>query len=119
LVGGAEDFLGALFGYHFRIRTTSTAEPMLYIAASIIGSLKAQRFATKQRHGFGFYLTQTAWRGFSVREISLGCVQQNVSAFVEKCLLRELRKRIDSELSTTRKALNISVRVIGWNALNT
>ena len=47
LVGGAEDFLGALFRYCFRIRTTPTAEPVLYIAASIIGSLKAQRFATK------------------------------------------------------------------------
>lgn len=40
-------------------------------------------------------------RGFSVREISVGRVQQNVTAFVEKCLLRELRKRIDGELSST------------------
>jgi hypothetical protein len=78
LIGSAEDFLGTLFRYRFRIRTTATADPILNITATVIGSFKAQRFATKKRHGFGFYLTQTAWRGFSVREISLGRVQQNV-----------------------------------------
>jgi len=29
LIGGAEDFLGALFGYRFLIKTTSTAQPIL------------------------------------------------------------------------------------------
>ena len=47
LVGGAEDFLGALFRYCFRIRSASRAEPVLDIAASVIGSFKAQRFAAK------------------------------------------------------------------------
>jgi hypothetical protein len=41
-----------------------------------------------------------------------------VSAFVKKCLLKKLRKRIDSELSATGESLHISVRVIEWNALN-
>ena len=66
LIGCTEDFLGALFWYRFRIRTASTAQPMLYIAASIIGSLKAQRFATKQRYGFGFNFSQITGRGFGV-----------------------------------------------------
>ena len=47
LVGGTEDFLGALFRYSIGVRITATAEPVLYIAASIIGSLKRQRFAAK------------------------------------------------------------------------
>ena len=47
LVGGAEDFLSAFFRYRFRVRTTATGQPMLDIAARIIGSRKAQRFAAK------------------------------------------------------------------------
>src|SRR6185312_3172582 len=42
LVGGAEDFLGALFGYHLGVRTSSTAEPILHVTPAILGSLKAQ-----------------------------------------------------------------------------
>ena len=34
LIGGAEDFLGALFRYCFRIKTASTTQPMLNIAAA-------------------------------------------------------------------------------------
>ena len=74
LIGSAEDFLGALFRYRFRIKTTATADPILNITTTKIGSLKAQRFATKKRHGFRFDLAQTARRGISIREICLGCV---------------------------------------------
>jgi hypothetical protein len=78
LVGSAKDFLGALFRYRVGVGTSSTAEPMLDIAASIIGSLKAQRFATKQRHGFGFDFAQTARRRLSIREVSLVAVKNGV-----------------------------------------
>ncbi len=71
LIGGAEDFLGALFGYRFRIKTASTAEPILNITSAKLCSFEAQRFATKKRHGFRFDFSQTARRGLSVREISL------------------------------------------------
>ena len=118
LVGGSENLLGALFGYCFGIKTVPSAQPVLNVTSAKLGSLKPQRFAAKKRHGFRFDFSQIARRGFSVREISLACVQQNVSAFVEKCLLKKLRKRIDSELSATGESLHISVRVIEWNALN-
>src|SRR5829696_2164198 len=71
LVGGTEDFLGALFGYHFRVRTASTVEPILHVTPAILGSLKAQRFATQKRHRFGFYFAEVSRRGFSVSEIYL------------------------------------------------
>jgi hypothetical protein len=119
LVGGAENLLGALFGYCFGIKTVPSAQPVLNVTSAKLGSLKPQRFAAKKRHGFRFDFSQIARRGFSVREISLACVQQNVSAFVKKCLLKKLRKRIDSELSATGESLHISVRVIERNALNT
>ena len=99
LVGGPEDFLGALFGYRFGVRSTATAEPILYIAASIIGSLKAQRFATKKRYGFGFDFTQTAGCRFVVGEIAVVGVKNYVSQFVKKCLVRQLRKRVNCDLT--------------------
>ena len=71
LVGGAEDFLGALFGYHFGVRTSSTAEPILHVTPAILGSLKAQRFTTKKRHGFRFDFAQTPRRRLSIGEIRL------------------------------------------------
>src|SRR6185503_13826626 len=118
LIGGTKDFLSALFRDRFGIRNTAAAEPALYIAASIIGSLKAQRFATKKRYGFGFDFTQTAGRRFAVREISVVGVKNYVSQFMEKCLVWELSKWVDCNLALAGKALNISVRVIEWNALN-
>jgi len=72
LVGGTEDFLGTLFGYGFRVKTTPTADPILNIPATISGSLKPQRFTTKKRHGFRFDLAQTTRRGLSIGEICLG-----------------------------------------------
>ena len=75
LVGGSEDFLGALFRYCFGARTTATAQPMLDIAASIIGALKGQRFAAKKRHGFGFDFAQTARRRIIIRKVSLVAVE--------------------------------------------
>ena len=54
LIGGAEDFLGALFGDRFRVKTIPTADPILNIPATKLGSLKPQRFTTKKRHGFRF-----------------------------------------------------------------
>jgi hypothetical protein len=38
---------------------------------------------------------------------------------VKKCLVWELRKRVNCDLTLARKALHISVRMIEWNALNT
>jgi hypothetical protein len=46
LIGGAEDSLGALFGYCFRIKTVSTAEPILNVTSAKLRSIKSQRFAT-------------------------------------------------------------------------
>jgi hypothetical protein len=120
LVGGAEDFLGALFGYHFRVRTASTAEPILHVTPAILGSLKAQRFATQQGHRFGFYFAEVSRRGFSVSEIYLSAMAQYyVTKFVEKSLKRQLSKRVNRYLTLLCKTLNISVRVIEWNALDT
>jgi hypothetical protein len=119
MIGGTKDFLSALFRYRFGVRNTAAAEPVLYIAASIIGSLKAQRFATKKRYGFGFDFTQTAGRRFVVREISVVGVKNYVSQFMEKRLVWELSKRANCDLTLAGKALNISVRVIEWNTLNT
>src|SRR5690348_7204994 len=62
LVGSPEDFLGALFGYRFRIRTTPTAQPVLDIPSAKLGSLKSQRLTTKKGHGFRFDLAQTTRR---------------------------------------------------------
>jgi hypothetical protein len=45
-------------------------------------------------------------------------VQQNVSALVEKSFLRQLRDRVNSELSATGESLHISVCVIERDALN-
>ena len=56
LIGSAEDFLRALFRYRFGIKTTATGDPILNIPTTEGGSLKAQGFATKQRHGFRFDL---------------------------------------------------------------
>jgi len=72
---------------------------MLYIAASIVGSLKTQRFATKQRHGFGFYFAQTARRRLVIRKISLVGMKDNVTKFVKKCLEWQLRKWVDCDLA--------------------
>ena len=74
LVGGAEDFLGALFGVPFRVKTVPSAQPILNVASAKLGSLKPQRFTTKKRHGFRFDLAQTARRGISVGELCLCCV---------------------------------------------
>jgi hypothetical protein len=71
LVGGAEDSLGALFRDRIGIKTVSTAEPILKIPSAKLRPFKTQRFTTKKRHGFGFDLSQTAQRGFSVCEIAL------------------------------------------------
>ena len=120
LVGGPEDFLGALFGYHFGVRTSPTAEPILHVTPAILGSLKAQRFTTKKRHGFRFDLTQTTRRGFTVSEIYLSAMAQYyVTKFVQKSLKRELRKWVNRDLALLCKTLNISIRVIEWNALDT
>jgi hypothetical protein len=118
LVGGSEDLLGALFGYRFGIKTVTTAEPVLHITPAILGSLKTQRFATQQRHRFGFYFAEVSRRGLTVSKISFARVQQNVSALVEKSFLRQLRDRVNSELSATGESLHISVCVIERDALN-
>src|SRR5215213_9377801 len=74
LIGGAEDFLGALFGDRFRVKTVPSAHPILNIPSAKLCPLKPQRFTTKKRHGFRFDLAQTARRGISVGEFCLGCV---------------------------------------------
>jgi hypothetical protein len=120
LVGGSENLLGALFGYHFGVRTSSTAEPILHVTPAILGSLKAQRFATQQRHRFGLYFAEAARRDRTVSEIYLSAMAQYyVTKFVAKSLKRQLRKRVNCYRTLLGEALNISVRVIEWNALNT
>jgi hypothetical protein len=42
LIGGAEDFLGALFGDCIGIETDSLIKPILDITATVGGSIKAQ-----------------------------------------------------------------------------
>ena len=74
LIGGAEDFLGALFGDRFRVKTVPSAQPILNISSAKLCPFKTQRFTTKKRHGFRFDLAQTARRGISVGELCLGCV---------------------------------------------
>jgi hypothetical protein len=74
LIGGAEDFLRALFRYPFGIQATATVDPTLNISTTEGGSLKSQRFTTEKRHGFRFDLAQTSRRRLSIGEISLGGV---------------------------------------------
>jgi hypothetical protein len=71
LISGTEDFLGALFGYRFRVKTVPSAQPILNVASAKLGSLKPQRFATKKCHGFCFDFSQTARRRLSISEICL------------------------------------------------
>src|SRR6186997_854803 len=52
LIGSAEDLLGALFGYRFRVKTVPSAEPVLNVSSAKLCSLKPQRFTTEKRHGF-------------------------------------------------------------------
>ena len=47
LIGSAEDFLGALFGYRFRVKTVPSAEPVLNVSSAKLCSLKSQRFTAK------------------------------------------------------------------------
>jgi hypothetical protein len=97
----------------------SAARKILHVTSAILGSLKAQRFTTKKRHGFRFDLTQTTRRGFTVSEIYLSAMAQYyVTKFVQKSLKRELRKWVNRDLALLCKTLNISVRVIEWNALD-
>src|SRR5688572_11063917 len=74
LIGGAEDLLGALFRYRFRVKTTPTADPILNVTSAKVCPLKSQRFATQKRHGFRFDLAQTTRRRLSIGEICLGCM---------------------------------------------
>src|SRR5690242_9867315 len=46
-------------------------------------------------------------------------MEDHVSQFMEKCLVWQLSKWVDCDLALAGKALDISVRVIEWNALNT
>jgi hypothetical protein len=45
--------------------------------------------------------------------------QYYVTKFVQKSLKRELRKWVNRDLALLCKSLNVSVRVIEWNALDT
>jgi hypothetical protein len=45
--------------------------------------------------------------------------QNYVTELVKECLVWELRKRVNCDLTLARKALHISVRVVEWNARNT
>jgi hypothetical protein len=74
LIGSAEDLLGALFGYRFRVKTVPSAEPVLNVSSAKLCSLKPQRFTTEKRHGFRFDLAQTSRRRLSVGELCLSCV---------------------------------------------
>jgi hypothetical protein len=45
--------------------------PRLDIAPAIFRAWKPQRFAAKQRHGFGFYLANVPGCGFGVGKVAL------------------------------------------------
>lgn len=50
--------------------------------------------------------------GFSVRKISLARVHQDMRAFMEKSLVRQLCKWIDGELSASGETLNVAIREV-------
>ena len=119
LVGGAEDFLCALFGDRIGVETDSLIKPVLDIAATIIGTFKAQRFATQKRNGFGFYFAQISWRRFGVREVGFGGVAENdVCEFVKKRFVWKLSDGVNCYLALASKTLTVSVSLIEWDAFN-
>jgi hypothetical protein len=75
-IGGAEDFLGALFGDRFRVKTVPSAEPILNVTSAKLRSLKPQRFTTKKCDGFRFNLAQTTRCCLIIGEICLGGMAQ-------------------------------------------
>jgi hypothetical protein len=77
LIGGAKDFLCTLFGDRIGVETDSLIKPVLDIAATIIGTFKAQRFAAQKRNCFGFYFAQVSWGRFGIGEVGFGGVAEN------------------------------------------
>lgn len=105
LIGDAEYLLGALFGDWFSVC------PFLDVAATKLASVEAESFAAKKSYSFSFNFAKVLWRSFVVVEIVFKRVtKRDVSGFVEKSLMRELRNGIDGYLTLARLALAISVR---------
>ena len=94
--------------------------PRLDIAPAVFRAWKAERFAAKQRHGFGFYLASVSGCGFGVGKVAFIAVAEgDVGQFVEQCLEGLRRNRADSDPPATLcVTLSVAVQIFKRDALD-
>ena len=86
---------------------------MLDIAASVLRSIEAERFATNECNRFGFDFAEVHWSGFGIHEFFFRGVPQNAMRdFMERRLVGDCRDGADSDFSTNGKALDIAVHLV-------
>ena len=69
LISRAENLLCALFGDGVGVVTETAIEPMLYIAAGVVGAFEVQSFGAKLGDRFRFDFAQVLRRSFCVGKI--------------------------------------------------
>jgi len=114
LVGGVENALGRTFSDGL------ASAPRLDITPAIFRAWQSQRFAAKQRHGFGFNLANISGRGFGVGKVALiAMAKGNVSQLMEKGFAWLHGNRADGDLpATLGVTLGVAIQVLKGDSLD-
>ena len=107
LVSGVENALGGT------LADGLAPAPRLDIAPAIFRARHLQRFAAKQRHGFGFHLANVSGCGFGVGKVALiAMAKGNVSQLMEKGFAWLHGNRADGDLpATLGVTLGVAIQV--------
>ena len=89
-VGSVKDALGGALSKALAL------SPGLNVTSRKSRTLQTQRFAAKQRHGFGFHLADVAGRHFGIGQVGfIAMTEQLVAELMEKGSTGVLRNRAD------------------------